>query len=180
MHQQRQHVCLLLLLSHLSCQAVYAIEVALRASLTERRLVARDVQLSASRQLLVQHFHLAVVSDIALDVVQEALGSECIHRQIVHSHLAILHATTIVALVFVFHLLLVSHGQLVILLDVLVATLTHLLLRESWLLAEALVYLCFQNAELILLCFLLHAQTAIALSTLVQARPEVRILSDNL
>ena len=103
-----------------------------------------------------------------------------IHRQIVHAYLSVLHTSTIVALVFVLHLLLVSNSQLIILLDILVATLTHLILRESWLLTKALVNLRLQNSELILLRLLRHTQTAIALGTLVQTRPEVRIFVDDL
>ena len=91
-----------------------------------------------------------------------------------------MYPTTIGALILLLRIFLVGHRQLVVFLDILVATLTHLLLRQSWLFAETLVNLCLQNTELVQFGLLRHTQFTIALRTLVQTRPEVRILINNL
>ena len=181
MQQQGTEALLLTGLPDLLRQTVDAGEVATGSLLAEGVLRTDDEEATVFRQLAIEGIDMAVVSHIALDGVELLLGGEQIARHIVHADLAVLHAASVVALVFVFQFVLVGHCQLVILLDVYVAALAHLLLRESRLTTViALVELCLQDAELVLLCLLRQAKTAIALGALVQSGPEVGIVGNDL
>ena len=103
------------------------------------------------------------------------------HGLELHIDLAVLHSSAIVALILMFQLLLVFHHQLVVLVGIDLAALTHLSRVETRLLAvEMLVEARLIDGELVALSLLGHAQTAIAGRTELQARPEIGKLIDHL
>ena len=73
-----------------------------------------------------------------------------------------------------FYLLFIGYSQLVVFLNIQIAALTHLFLREARLFAQiALVHLCFQYTELVGFCLSAHSQSAIARGTVLQTEPEI-------
>ena len=95
--------------------------------------------------------------------------------------LVVLHTTAILALILVFHLLLVGYYQLVVFLHILIAAAAHLPLVQTGLaLAVAFVHLCLEDAELVEFSLACLSQAPIAVGTVLQAEPEVRELADDL
>ncbi len=72
-----------------------------------------------------------------------------------------------------FHLLYIFHSQLVVFLDVEVATFSHLFFRESRLNTQAFVHLCFEDSEFVELCLFAHTEFSVTVGTVLQSKPEV-------
>ena len=131
---------------------------------------------------MVEGLNGILIRRITLHLVFRPSESEAEHGLEIQFCLSVLHTSAIVALIFVLHLLLVGHDNLVVFLQVLIliTALTHLFFRESRLVTIALVYLGLQNTELVKFCLLCIAKSAIARGTMLESEPEIRILFDNL
>ena len=151
----------------------------LHVNLAQVTLLARKINSMRTRRL-IKGIHTVFVWILNLHVVLWLHKSKSVHGLQTYRSLTVLHSSTIVALVLMLHFLLVGHNQLVILIRIDIAALTHLLFRESWLLTISFIQLSFQDTELVKFGLFGITQSAITRGTMLQSEPEVRILLDYL
>ena len=87
---------------------------------------------------------------------------EFVHRSLRHHHMTVLHLAAVFVLILMLHLLFVHHHYLIVFIQIVITTFSHLVLIHSWLCAvEMFIQLCLIHFELILFCLFHHPQFAI-------------------
>ena len=130
----------------------------------------------------VESLHLLSKGVISMHIAHHRSKRQMIHRLGVEARCTVLHTSAILAFVFMFGIVLVSHYNLVVLVGVDFAASAHLLalaVVPSWLYAKMLVHLCLHYTEFVHLCLGCHAQATVAAGTCRKTCPEVGIFVDH-
>ena len=145
-------------------------------------LVTGHIKLAQGGLRVVEPIHCGVVSLVITHAIGIGEIRQLEHGQEGNLHVAVLHSTTVVAVVLVFHTRLVLHDDVVILAQVEFRALTHRLqLRTAPALlhTHVLVHLRLEDTKLVELGLCRHAQLTIGSGTLRQTSPEIGELLDD-